>query len=77
MLMLDEVSNQLTGLIADGEKAENITYTPSQMLEALNAWRKHDADDYKKGGRYNSADDPAKAHRFHHLLRAKKEEKPR
>lgn len=77
MLMLDEVSNQLTGLIADGEKAENITYTPSQMLAALNAWRKHDADDYKKGGRYNSADDPAKAHRFHHLLRAKKEEKSR
>ncbi len=77
MLMLDEVSNQLTGLISDGEKANNITYTPSQMLEALNAWRSHDAEDYKKGGSYNSANDPAKAHRFHHLLRAKKEEKPR
>tara|TARA_B110001454_G_scaffold219204_1_gene252245 strand:- start:62378 stop:64012 length:1635 start_codon:yes stop_codon:yes gene_type:complete len=72
MLMLDEVSNQLAAFISDGEKANNVTYTPAQMNDALNAWRKHDADDYKKGTNYNTGNDPAKAHRFHHLLRPKK-----
>lgn len=73
MYMLDKVSNQLYAFIEDGEKANKVSYTPDQMTTALNAWRVRDLADYEKGGKYNSAKDPAKAHRFHHLLRQKKQ----
>ena len=73
MYMLDKVSNQLYAFIEDGEKANKVTFTPAQMMTALNTWRARDLADYEKGKNYNSAKDPAKAHRFHHLLRQKKD----
>lgn len=75
MYMLDKVSNQLYAFLEDGEKANKVSYTPAQMTNALNTWRARDLADYEKGGNYNSGKDPAKAHRFHHLLRQKKEVK--
>lgn len=73
MYILDKISNQLFAFLDDAEKANKVTYTPGQMTAALNTWRARDLADYKKGRKYNSRKDPAKAYRFHHLLRQKKE----
>ncbi len=71
MVMLDEVSNQLKDVIYDEEIKRSASLTPREMIGLLNQWRIKDAADYKSASGYNTDKDPLKAHRVHHLLRAK------
>lgn len=73
--MLDLVSSTLYNYIEDAEKANNKTYTTSEMANLLNKWREQDLLDYKKADSskfYETDKDPYKNYRFHSFLRAAK-----